>query len=982
MSHVGRKPSFEQIRIDELVVKQASDITTSGTITALSVSNISLVRLTAATVLQGITAPITPATNGKKITIVNANTVDLTIQNESTSATAANRIVTGISRSLVVSSNASVTLFYNSTTSRWNVESTSAEIDVDRLKVYTERVTLNSQDITLSSTQKSSIVEINVGSQSTVRSIPAGKNGDVLVLINKTGSLLQIANEDATPTAANRILTGTGAAITISNNASISLVYLTDNTSTSRWNVVGGTDSIDRLKVATQSVAAAQDLTLTSFPKASLIEITGAAAVIRSITAGSNGNLLVLANKTSGTLQFVNEDATPSAANRIITGINGPISVPQNASILLAYLTDSSSNSRWNVVGGTGASSGSVIEQVSQTGIGVLANYPIGTPLYVTATGWNKANASLVNTAEVAGLVSRRLNDDLTEVSLSGEISGVTASAFTEAALPTRGSVVFLSTTDGKLTISDITTIGYVSKPLGIVHNVNGTTSVDIMFYNQRGAVVGATNARTQLALSGSASSSASTYILNIGAYQAGEISGWININATTDYNFYFEANFAKNAAGSYVLSAVSTTGDTPPAGFSITVSGAWIQVTLPALAGFVNSYANYALNAPALGTSFPLNINSSSVYANYKTISTLYTVSDSDSLILATGSSGYTVTLPSAVGITGKTYTFKSELTGGSALIIQTTGGEFIDFATTTAIYNSEYVTVISNGTKWLKITPPFAGSGNPGLVSTGAQSFSGDKTFVGNISVAGVPLNSLLTPIGSIIAYNPGYYTNTTNGGFTFVGPTANTVAAVNAYLPAQWRVCDGTALNDSGSPIWVGANRYLPNLTDSRFLMGSTVAGTVGGAASTVLTTANLPSHTHNNTLSNATVASSTHTHDMKHTHQVAYNDAGQIRMNTARSITSDLWTSTGSAIFFSGQTATTGSGNYLGPNTTTTGSSYYTSKALDNGSVDKNDTGAPSATTTVTITNVSAGSASPTAVDILPTYLTAFYIVRVK
>lgn len=87
---------------------------------------------------------------------------------------------------------------------------------------------------------------------------------------------------------------------------------------------------------------------------------------------------------------------------------------------------------------------------------------------------------------------------------------------------------------------------------------------------------------------------------------------------------------------------------------------------------------------------------------------------------------------------------------------------------------------------------------------------------------------------PVGSIIAYNPGYFTNTANAGFTVTGPAGNTVAQVNTYLPENWRVCDGAALNDPSSPIWVGAGRNLPNLTSSRFLRGATTAGGIGGQA----------------------------------------------------------------------------------------------------------------------------------------------------
>ena len=390
MSYIGKKPSFSQVRTAELVVQRGTDITTAGTVAALDVSNISLVRLTAATVLQGLVAPSAPANNGKRVTLVNANSVSLAVANESGSATAANRISTGISRDLVITAGASVTLFYNTASSRWSVESSSSEINIDRLQVATEAIVLNSVDLAPTSSPKSGLIELTAGSQTSIRSISTGANGQFLAIINKTGSLLQIANEDSGATPADRVVTGTG----------------------------------------------------------------------------------------------------------------GPISLQSNASLFLAYL---GSASRWQVVGGTG-SGGGATEQVTQTGIGSLA---VGTPLYVDAsTGWTAANASAANTAEVAGMLGRSLSANLAEVVMAGEVSGVAAAMFTEAVLPARGEVVFLSATSGKLTITEPSVVGQVSKPLGVVHNVNGSTSVDIMFFNWRGVVVGAANARTTISIANNSATS------------------------------------------------------------------------------------------------------------------------------------------------------------------------------------------------------------------------------------------------------------------------------------------------------------------------------------------------------------------------------------------------------------------------------------------------------------------------------------------
>ena len=84
---------------------------------------------------------------------------------------------------------------------------------------------------------------------------------------------------------------------------------------------------------------------------------------------------------------------------------------------------------------------------------------------------------------------------------------------------------------------------------------------------------------------------------------------------------------------------------------------------------------------------------------------------------------------------------------------------------------------------------------------------------------------------PEGVIVAQIPGYFGNGSNGSYV----------AVSIPLISKWKECNGAALNDPLSIIFNGAGRYLPNLTDDRFLMGNTVVGEIGGS-STV-------DHTHN-------------------------------------------------------------------------------------------------------------------------------------
>lgn len=132
--------------------------------------------------------------------------------------------------------------------------------------------------------------------------------------------------------------------------------------------------------------------------------------------------------------------------------------------------------------------------------------------------------------------------------------------------------------------------------------------------------------------------------------------------------------------------------------------------------------------------------------------------------------------------------------------------------------------------------------------------------------------------SPRGLISAWSGGYFTDSNNGGF--VNILGNSIANANIYLnPLGWWVCDGSEVNEPKSPIFNGSGRYLPNLTDDRFLMGGTSNGAIGGA-NTML------DHVHTHTIS-AVQATHRHYHDNAsattsssgaHVHRVPTHNAG--------------------------------------------------------------------------------------------------------
>jgi microcystin-dependent protein len=88
-------------------------------------------------------------------------------------------------------------------------------------------------------TPASKNVRLTDSSLTSIDMITADAFGKSVTFINRTGNEVTI-NNDTGATAAYRIYTGTGAAVTLANNAAMDFVY--DGT-TERWNIVGGTGS-------------------------------------------------------------------------------------------------------------------------------------------------------------------------------------------------------------------------------------------------------------------------------------------------------------------------------------------------------------------------------------------------------------------------------------------------------------------------------------------------------------------------------------------------------------------------------------------------------------------------------------------------------------------------------------------------------------------------------------------------------------------
>ena len=290
----------------------------------------------------------------------------------------------------------------------------------------------------------------------------------------------------------------------------------------------------------------------------------------------------------------------------------------------------------------------------------------------------------------------------------------------------------------------------------------------------------------------------------------------------------------------------------------------------------------------------------------------------------------------------------------------------------------NNDYTKVPTGTTAQRPSTP------ENGMIryNTDIDSFEGYK--VDNFSSIG----GLNVPVGTILMYSPGYFTANDNSGFSVEGPLANTVAAVNSVLSDEWRVCDGSEFLDERSPIWNVAGRYLPNLTDDRFIRGSSAAGAVGGSNQKILSTPQLPIHSHTAAINNA---SGSHSHSVGNT-SISYANHGHSTPSLGnRNLTHRHAMLTGAVDDFNFSTApgqypvADATGNYRGTFTGYAnaphrhgGAPVGNANASHRHPVSISAANSPHSHTISQVGNAGSGDS----INIEPSYITTLYIIKIK
>ena len=200
-------------------------------------------------------------------------------------------------------------------------------------------------------------------------------------------------------------------------------------------------------------------------PLTSFVNLTIGSSSIDKIDEGSDGQHLILTNKTGSSL--VIQDQFESAATDIITGTGGDISLENNASLHLVY------DGKWYVVGGVG---GAATINLAGSDAGVV----VGSPVYIDASG----DAQIIDAGDDSKVefvgIALDAGGGAVRVQVSGEVS-IPSASFTVG-----GQVFVDADIPGELIQTAPSTAGKWIVPVGIATSstkmvVNGAGSATVV---------------------------------------------------------------------------------------------------------------------------------------------------------------------------------------------------------------------------------------------------------------------------------------------------------------------------------------------------------------------------------------------------------------------------------------------------------------------------------------------------------------------
>jgi hypothetical protein len=174
---------------------------------------------------------------------------------------------------------------------------------------------------------------VRVTSGASLTGLADGISGYELTLINSTGADLTIANNSASSSNGNKIVTGTGGNIALPNGAALYLKWSANLLTGGAWQVVGGVAGGFKTS-AVQNIFASGTPTIGTqpFQRISVQGNGGAATMATTLAGGTDGmTLLFIGNNSTNTVTI----ATSDIVNGFI--LNGDVVLSKYGSVMVQY---------------------------------------------------------------------------------------------------------------------------------------------------------------------------------------------------------------------------------------------------------------------------------------------------------------------------------------------------------------------------------------------------------------------------------------------------------------------------------------------------------------------------------------------------------------------------------------------------------------------------------------------------------------------
>ena len=434
-------------------------------------------------------------------------------------------------------------------------------------------------------------------------------------------------------------------------------------------------------------------------------------ANVNEITAGSDGLILIVTNTSASPITIKNETGT--AGNQIRTGTNGDLSLETEASLILVY--NSTAPGYWYVAGGVG---GAATFNIASSNAAVQA----GNAVYIDSSGVvQRVDATNDAKIEFVG-ISLDNGGGAVRVQVSGKV--------TLSGTPFTGNI-------GKPVFASVVTPGALVQPANTdngnwVIPVGMAVSANEMIIN---AAASSTAVKMQADVDPSIANNTDLIINTVGSNSNVNIGHPVYLDASVFAQLIDAGNDSKiefigvslsngsgggsievQVSGIVTIPSASFTPGAPvfvnPSALPGGSAASFYTQTIPNSAGQWIIQAGIAIAADKFvingaGGATAVKITSETnqfVYAKVRSLSTTQSLTNGDSIVLATaGSSNITLTLPSPTS--GKIFNIKKIDSGAGFVIISAPSGTIDGAASKTIASQYDSLTITSDGTNFFLI-------------------------------------------------------------------------------------------------------------------------------------------------------------------------------------------------------------------------------------------------------------------------------------